>query len=213
LENEAYSRARADGSAATDLKLADAAVPLTTLGFAQAAELGQWINQLPENEKPDVVLSSPYLRATSTASTMLADVPTAEVFYDERLREQEFGVLAGLTLLGLRKKFPKEYARRRQMGPFYHRPPGGENWCDVILRVRSFLDTIRRHRGENVIVVCHAVVIQCFRYLLEPELQGNDLSTVDLANAVPNCSVTTYHCDTASGADRLIRLGEPYRCA
>ena len=54
------------------------------------------------------------------------------------------------------------------MGKFYFRPPGGESWCDVILRLRSVIETItREHRRERVLVVTHQVIVNCFRYLLE----------------------------------------------
>ena len=56
---------------------------------------------------------------------------------DERLREKEFGILDGLTTLGIRNGFPEQADFRKILGKFYHRPPGGESWCDVILRLRS----------------------------------------------------------------------------
>ena len=54
------------------------------------------------------------------------------------------------------------------MGKFYHRPPGGESWADVILRLRSALNTINLlYCDRRVVVVCHQVVVLCMRYILE----------------------------------------------
>ena len=36
-------------------------------------------------------------------------------------------------------RFPFEAQRRQWLGKFYHRPPGGESWADVALRLRFFL--------------------------------------------------------------------------
>ena len=66
------------------------------------------------------------------------------------------------------RSFPEEAAHRRLLGKFYHRPPGGESWADVILRLRSMLNTINLHYCDpRVLIVCHQVVVFCFRYILE----------------------------------------------
>ena len=64
----------------------------------------------------------------------------AKVFaVDERLRDRELGILDALTAHGVDVRLPAEAARRRWLGKFYYRPPGGEAWTDVALRLRSFL--------------------------------------------------------------------------
>src|SRR3546814_4463817 len=71
----------------------------------------------------------------------------------ERLREKEFGILDGLTFTGIDNIFPDQARFRQLLGKFYHRPPGGESWCDVILRLRSVLDTISLHyAGRRVMI-------------------------------------------------------------
>ena len=89
------------------------------------------------------------------------------------------------------------------LGKFYHRPPGGESWTDVILRLRALLDTIGlHHAGKRVLVVAHQVVVLCLRYILE-EMDEAQILAVDRAGDVANCSVTEY--DFAGGAPRLRR--------
>ena len=78
------------------------------------------------------------------------------------------------------------------MGKFYHRPPGGESWCDVILRLRSALDTISlHHAGRRVLIVGHQVVVLCLRYLMEG-MDEESILAVDRAGDVANCGVTEY---------------------
>jgi probable phosphoglycerate mutase len=77
-------------------------------------------------------------------------------------------VLDRLTTGRDRGQFPEQAEFRRLLGKFYHRPPGGESWCDVILRLRSLLDTMSLHYGgDRVMIVAHQVVVLCLRYLLE----------------------------------------------
>jgi probable phosphoglycerate mutase len=86
---------------------------------------------------------------------------------------KEFGILNRLTHYGIEQIHPAEAATRRNDGKFYYRPPGGESWCDVILRLRSALHTLSIHfAGRRIIVVAHQVVVLCFRYLLERHGRG-----------------------------------------
>ena len=93
--NVARDAAHAAGHAVIDIAERDVDVPLSRLGEQQSRALGHWFAAQPE--QPDVILTSPYLRARRTAM-LIADVggagSAAEHFtIDERLREKEFGVL------------------------------------------------------------------------------------------------------------------------
>src|SRR4051794_38174004 len=123
-----------------DIDVRDVDVPLSELGRRQAEAAGRRVASLPPHERPGIVLSSSYVRARQTAEIIctqdaLAGGP-ARAIVDERLREREFGIFDRLTTLGIRERFPDEAAHRRRLGKFYHRPPGGESWADVILRLR-----------------------------------------------------------------------------
>ena len=175
----------------------DVDVPLSARGETQARALGRWFADQPE--RPDVVLASPYLRARQTAELMQAAggvVPApADFILDERLREKEFGILDRLTRYGIETEHPDQAEMRRILGKFYHRPPGGESWCDVILRLRGALDTISlHHAGARVVIVAHQVVVLCLRYLLE-QMTEEQILAVDAEGDVANCSVTAYGFD------------------
>jgi broad specificity phosphatase PhoE len=124
---------------------------------------------------------------------------------DERLREKEFGILDRLTHRGIVERYPEQSEARARLGKFYHRPPGGESWADVILRLRSVLDTVSLHHarpGARVLVVAHQVIVLCFRYLVE-EMTEDEILTVDRQGDVANCGVTSYALDPAGECLRL----------
>lgn len=187
-----------------DIATRDMDTPLSELGQRQALALGRWFGAMPRGERPTVVLASPYVRAVQTTRLLLdaAGMDSksgAPVQCDERLREKEFGVLDRLTRVGIGQKFPDLSAQRAHVGKFYFRPPGGESWCDVILRLRSVLDTItREYRRDRVLIVAHQVIVNCLRYLLE-RLSEEDIMTIDRTADVPNCSVTSYQFDPQAG--------------
>ena len=201
--NVARDAAHAAGHAVIDIAERDVDVPLSRLGEQQSRALGHWFAAQPE--QPDVILTSPYLRARRTAM-LIADVggvgSAAEDFtIDERLREKEFGVLDRLTRLGIQQQYPEQMVFRQALGKFYHRPPGGESWCDVILRLRSALDTILLlYGGRRVLVVGHQVVVLCMRYLLE-QMTEEQILAVDLQGDVANCAVTEYIFQPQLGRD------------
>jgi broad specificity phosphatase PhoE len=201
--NVARDEAEAAGLPLIDIATRDIDTPLSPLGQRQAIALGHWFGAMPREQQPAVVLASPYVRARETAHLLLAaaGIDEDEIGFvaDERLREKEFGVLDRLTRHGIRRKFPELSEQRRHVGKFYFRPPGGESWCDVILRLRSLLEMMtREYRRERVLVVAHQVIVNCMRYLLE-RLDEQAILDIDRAADVPNCSVTSYAFDPALG--------------
>jgi broad specificity phosphatase PhoE len=214
--NVARDAAEAAAGLHIDIAERDVDVPLSPLGERQSQALGGWFGSLPDDGRPNVVLHSPYVRAAETARLIIAGMPGADltVQVDERLREKEFGVLDRLTTHGISQKYPELYEQRQHVGKFYFRPPGGESWCDVILRLRSVLDTItREYARERVLIVGHQVTVNCFRYLLERMDEARILEA-DRAGDVPNCSVTSYAFDPTLGkrgklATRLLNFVAP----
>jgi len=201
--NVARDAAEAAAELLIDIAERDVDVPLSELGLRQADALAAWFCALPENERPTVLLFSPYLRARGTAEVVLERLGGRDglvaAIADERLREKEFGITDRLTPLGIADKYPELAAQRKHVGKFYFRPPGGESWCDVILRLRSVLDTItREYRKENVLIVGHQVIVNCFRYLFE-RLDEEAILAIDRVQDVPNCSVTAYEFDPSLG--------------
>ncbi|HEU5436953.1 MAG TPA: histidine phosphatase family protein [Telluria sp.] len=219
--NVARDAAEAAAGHLIDIAERDVDVPLSELGMRQSEALAGWFGSMPDGERPNVVLHSPYLRAAETARILMQPLPRSKLMsvqVDERLREKEFGILDRLTTHGIAHKYPELYEQRQHVGKFYFRPPGGESWCDVILRLRSVLDTItREYSGERVLIVGHQVTVNCFRYLFE-RLDEAAILAYDRAGDVPNCSVTSYSFDPSIGkrgklALRLVNFVAPLEAA
>ena len=198
--NVARDLALASGAAVIDIGARDCDVPLSALGERQATALGRW---WARNETPyDAVLCSPYVRARQTAGLALqaAGWDGVPVLVDERLREKEFGALDRLTRTGIEQRYPEQVELRAVLGKFYYRPPGGESWTDVILRLRSAYETIaREHAGRRIALVSHQVVVLCSRYVLE-RLSEDEILAIDRQGDVANCSQTVYRRDPATRA-------------
>ena len=193
LGNVANDAARADDAERLDLTDRDMDVPLSDLGRQQAAAFGHWLGQQPADGRPDVVVSSPYMRAVQTAEIVVETGRCdAEIVHDERLREREFGVLDLLTHRGIVAAFPEEAARRERLGKFYYRPPGGESWVDVALRLRSLRDSlVREFADRRVLVVAHEVPIIIARYLVERWDEAAALA-LSRSGRLANCALTSY---------------------
>jgi broad specificity phosphatase PhoE len=195
--NVADRLARDSGALRLDLEVRDADMPLSDLGEQQAEALGRHIATLDPSERPSRVFSSPYERAAATARIATsASAFGGAVELDERLRERELGAFDGMTGTGIRRLHSEEAQRRRWLGKFYYRPPGGESWADVVQRVRQLLLNLSFDPGpsDRVWVFTHQAVILAFRVALEG-LTEREILDVDAAQPLANCSMTRYRCD------------------
>jgi probable phosphoglycerate mutase len=203
--NLALIQAESTGAATIQIEGRDVDVPLSALGERQSLAVGRWFGRQAEVERPSVILTSPYLRALQTSKHIAHELEArhVECVIDERLREKEFGELNRFTKAGILAQFPEEARRRSELGKFYYRPPGGESWCDVALRLRSVLQDLQlSYAGERLLIVAHQVVVLCLRYLLE-RLDEQRLLDIDRAGDVANCSITTFR---ATAGPRRVQL-------
>ena len=200
--NLARDLAESNGEQLIDIATRDMDVPLSPTGEVQASAPGDLAHRPRIRTVHGRVLVALPPGGRHCSHRVRARRQRAEVVLDERLREREFGVLDRLTRAGIEARFPEEAEARARVGKFYYRPPGGESWCDVALRVRSMLDTMgREHAGERILVVAHEVVIYVFRYVLE-RLGEVELLELNRETELANCSVTTY--DAATDALELV---------
>ena len=191
--NLADDEAREQHAERLDIELRDADVPLSDTGRAQAEAVGQHLARLERDQRPELVVCSPYRRAAQTAEDALEggglDV---DLVVDERLRERDLGAFDRLTWRGIEAQYATEAERRNHVGKFYYQPPSGESWCDVTLRVRSLLADLREgYEGRRVWMFTHQAVIMSFRYVLE-NLTEQELLDIDKRERLPNCSMTSY---------------------
>jgi broad specificity phosphatase PhoE len=215
IGNVAWRAAETNDLEEIDIGLRDPDVPLSETGRRQAVALGRRLAALPADERPTAVISSPYVRAAETARIALAEIAGPPVHYDERWRDRETGILYALTGRGIAARFPEEAARKRLTGKFYYRPPGGESWADVALRLRSALSDIERdHPGGRVLIVAHDAVVMLVRYIVE-QLTEQQLLEIE-RTLVPNASLAIWsrlegemRLVTFNSTDHLDGAGQP----
>src|SRR5919107_2186619 len=117
--NVAFPAADAQGLLKSGLTGADRDVELTDLGREQAAAVGAWLAGLSAELRPEVVITSPYLRARETwrlaAEASGLDLP--EPGTDERLVDRLMGDLEMMTRAAIEKRHPGEAARHGRFEP------------------------------------------------------------------------------------------------
>jgi probable phosphoglycerate mutase len=190
--NVAREVAEHGGAELIELAERDADVPLSDHGQRQAKAVGRWLADLSEGQRPTVALSSPYRRAYDTAREALAHLTAVPLHVDERLRDRELGILDLHTVAGVLARHPEEAARRKRLGKLYHRPPGGESWADVALRLRTLFGDLKLDfAGERVVLFTHEAPVLLTRYIIE-HLSEDELMHIARSTTLANCSVTRY---------------------
>lgn len=193
LANAAFAAADAAGAMEVEVTGRDAAVPLTPLGEEQAAAVGQWL--ATSSGPPEVVITSPYLRARETwriaAAASGLDLPAPAT--DDRLVDRLMGDLELMTMAAIAERFPSEAARRAAAGEYRYAPPGGEAFADIEVRLGSFLSDLNRdHTGKRALVVAHDAVVLMMRAVIE-RLEWDEVMAMErAAGSVRNASITRF---------------------
>lgn len=195
VANVAATGAERDGLERIPIDIRDADVPLSDTGRAQATALARWWSS--HADEIDVCWVSPYQRARETLEIARRDDPgEAPTNVDERLRDRELGILDLLTRRGVAALHPEEAERRLHLGKFYHRPPGGESWADVALRLRAFFGDVLPGRSGGALIVAHDAVVMLALYVLLG-LDERLLLEFAASHTVLNASVTHLTCTEA----------------
>lgn len=128
--------------------------PLDEVGCTQARAVARRLQQ----EQPQVVYTSPLLRARKTAE-IIAHRLEIPLVVDERLRERGVGVLTGLTGEEIALQFPDLQEAWRDSRKMLS-PPEGESPALFFARVRAaFRSIVDDHPHDNVVVVSHGGVL------------------------------------------------------
>ncbi|TDC13313.1 histidine phosphatase family protein [Streptomyces sp. 8K308] len=202
--NVLFATARRGGPVVIPPEPRDADVPLTEAGRAQSFALGRWLAALAPGRRPELVLSSPYLRARRTWSLMAeaAGGGWPAPLVDERLRDREMGAFGLLPEAVIRDRAPEEAERRARLGDWHYRPPGGESLADVVLRVRDLIAELAgAAAGRRVLLVAHDAVVAAVRQVAA----GLGAPPPVDEEPVPNASISRWVGD--GGRLRLVEYG------
>jgi broad specificity phosphatase PhoE len=151
-------------------------IPLTENGRLQAKELAV---RLSREFTPQVLVTSTFLRAKQT-SQIIADVLGLRAEEVEGLHERDFGCLKGHPYHCLGEMLLRDPHLTLESW----RPDGGESLDDVRQRAAKALETlVKRHPGQQIVVVCHGAVIQA----ICADVTGEWAE----ATVPPNCGIIT----------------------
>lgn len=133
---------------ATDVELSDE-------GREQVRRLADRLS----GEKIRAIYASPLGRTVETAQ-ILAKPHSLEVHTRDGLREISHGRWEQMTRKEVEQAFPEE-AAAWEKDPYTFAPVGGESGLAVMARALPvFMDIVREHAGENILVVSHKATIR-----------------------------------------------------
>jgi broad specificity phosphatase PhoE len=144
-------------------------VPLNAEGCAQAARCGEILCDLlaREGRLPQELayVSSPLARARRTMEIMRValDLPETGFLLDPRLVEIAFGEWEGMSYAEIVAR-DGDIVARREADKWGFKPPGGESYAELTLRMRAWYETIERdtvvaaHGGTARALVAHLAI-------------------------------------------------------
>ncbi len=163
-----------------ELILGTTDIELNSTGIRQAAELAERIDGM---DCIDLIIASPMKRAMKTAMTV-SERTGIPVFYDDRLREWDYGWFEG------KSRFTDGFAENKinygmRMGV------DGESLLQLSHRVYSMLDdVIQNYSDKNVLLVSHGGVCRII------ETYFNDMTTEEFSGwFMENCEIICYTTD------------------
>jgi len=180
---------------------ADHELPLTSKGRAQTLEIGRLMREKWPFRRFDVCYDSGYRRAMETLDLILESYPKNQSDPSTRrshldLRERDAGYSWTVPLKRARRLFPWWGKYEKRVGPIYSRPPGGESVADAWQRVHMFLNSVRRSRpGQSLLVVTHGRIMLGFKYWME-KIPAKDINRLyDEYEHIANAEAWWYRRD------------------
>ncbi len=168
---------------------------LSNRGKEQAVVAGKWLVDefYGDGKGFDRYIVSEYVRAMETAA--LLDLPEADWFRNFYLTERDWGELEECPDSERHEKFGSAM-KMRKIEPFFWRPPNGESFAELCLRLDRVLLTLHRECSDmRVVIVCHGEVMRAFRVLLE-RMSQQRFKEVYLSkekeDGIYNCEVWHY---------------------
>lgn len=170
--------------------LDNGSVPLTDEGRAQAEELSRQL--LPFT--PELLITSPFLRAIETAAPILRRYPTTkyEIWDDTR----EFIFLSPASVAGLTRdeRRPKSREYWKTNDPDSIDGPGAESFRMLIERADAVLQRLKIRRERNIILVSHEQFLKAFLLIFDGLADMNDMAKTmrrfrRKARPIGNCSI------------------------
>ncbi len=151
-------------------------IPLNESGIVQAEAAAEWFQN--QENRVDVVYSSPLKRAVETAKIIAPNVP---LLIEDRLIEMDYGPYEGMDLTDPAPEVITFFS------DFVHNPApqGMEPLSSVTARLGVFLEEIRsKAESQNILLSTHAIAMKGALEYLTPASQGSYWS-----RHIGNCTV------------------------
>lgn len=134
-----------------------------------------------ENEKIDLIISSPLIRATQTAKIINKE-RGIEIILEDRIREREYGKYEGCKKEDFNFNDFWTYSKNLEY-------EGSENIKDFFARVFNFFDDIKeKYKEKTILLVIHGGVSLAIRAYFEGLPEENKPTR----GALKNCEVKEY---------------------
>ena len=162
--------------------------PLSELGLKQAEHIASNFDS-----SPDLIITSPYMRAKETAKYLILKYPVAS---QEEWPIQEFNYLSSEKCSGMRridlKPFADEYWSNNN--PSYVDGLDAENFENFINRVYATIKKIKNRKENCIVLFGHEIFIVAVKYILENKPKKITSKTMRgfreyfILNRIPNAS-------------------------
>ena len=149
--------------------------PLTETGQRQAEGHGEKLRSLLPGDSFRLV-SSPLGRTVATAKIVAAKIgiKPEHIELEDRLKEVSFGNWEGKTRSEVMKTDLSRFESRLK-DRWSVRPPGGENYQDVAIRLQSWLSELN---DETIVVVSHGTSGRILRGI-HANIEPNEMPNLD----------------------------------
>ena len=140
---------------------------LNANGISQA----EYMRDILKNEKIDLIISSPLIRAVHTAN-IIKENRNIPLIIDDRIKERDYGNLEG-------KAYKTEYCDLDYDFGFV----GGEAIENFKSRLCDFINDIKnKYNDKNVLVVSHNSVIRVLSCIVEGEPKSKNTENMGISN-------------------------------
>lgn len=163
-------------------------VPITSDGWEQARITGEYLR----TKEISFAITSPMVRTRQTLEGVINSWESKpKIIINELIKEVNAGERYKVTSALFEQMFPGELAKKNK-DRYNYRPPNGESYADVLLRVfPAAQEILKQAEQENLLVVSHGTCIRILRQIIE-NLTPNQFLALPENDEPRNCSITHY---------------------
>ncbi|MBX4270600.1 alpha-ribazole phosphatase [Clostridium estertheticum] len=143
----------------------DLDISLNEIGVAQGNKAKDFFSDI----KLDRVYVSDKRRTLEMAKLALG-LKEMEIIQDSRINETNFGDFEGKTYEEIKILYPKECLYWTDNWKEFI-PPKGESYIELCMRVKSFMDNIKKLDFDNILICAHSGVIRAiYCYIMDENI-------------------------------------------